>query len=195
LYHANLSLDFALSVADDAATRYRIKQSVGNDLSITVGEPLVGHVDGLMRFNLTVMPKDSWSLPDRRIIGQATGSSYTALTVLWKSIERALITSRMKADLVQLLGYYQYPSEIICTLEAEVGDGDIMRRILESVTQGVGTRAVLCTSAFAEIWGVDVVHVDSIMRSLRGLGYEVRNHNTNQQIVPDDWSVHMNSLH
>jgi DNA (cytosine-5)-methyltransferase 1 len=189
VYRADLSSGFALGVVDDETAKYRIQQTVGKDLSITVGEQPLASDEGLLVFNLAITPKDSWALPVRAIVGEAAGHSHAILTVLWKSIEQALTSSGMKADLVQLRGYYQYPSEIVCALLVNASTDVCLGRVLEYVTQGIGTRTIHPSSTFADLWDIGVGDVDGIMRSLRALGYEARNHNTNPRIENGDWLV------
>ena len=92
-----------------------------------------------------------------------------------------------KADLVQLGGYYQYPARIEPKLD--VLRGDDLSGILRSVSEGKATRRMMSTKDISETLGVDEESMVRVARSLRHLGYEVRNKNTNAQIPLGFWLI------
>jgi DNA (cytosine-5)-methyltransferase 1 len=104
-------------------------------------------------------------------------------TALWKAFEEKLIEITGLADLVQLSGYYQYSPKItgIMNFEREL-KADTLWRILQSSVRGIGVAKQLSAHELASLWTVETENIFSYLQSLRSIGYEVRNHNTNSQI-------------
>lgn len=104
-------------------------------------------------------------------------------TALWKAFEAELIRGNIKADLVQLNSYYQYHPKISMsvrfhsslTLTEEWS-------VVKAVTEGRCTRKTIPSEQIARDWGIKHEKVLHYALFLRGLGFEVRNWNTNPQI-------------
>lgn len=95
-----------------------------------------------------------------------------------------------KADLVQLSGYYQYQPKIRMTMNysMELKTNSIWP-IVESIIRGVGVKTQLSAQQLAFLWGVNVEDIFQNLQCLRKIGYEVRNHNTNPQIIPGEYLI------
>lgn len=111
-------------------------------------------------------------------------------TSLWKAFEEKLIEVTGKADLVQLSGYYQYDARIsgIMTFHPRLKVNPLWR-VIQCVTRCIGTAAQLSATDLGERWGVKPEDVFSYLQSLRAIGYEVRNHNTNPQIPKGEYLI------
>jgi DNA (cytosine-5)-methyltransferase 1 len=134
-------------------------------------------------FTIRVAPLGllSWSLPTRSVVLSGNVLDREAFTGCWKAFETELARLHIKADLVQLCGYYQYEPAIVTQME-------ILRRAspfwtgVARVVAGVGTRVPIPAEKAASVWGLPDKEVWAFAEFLRTLGYEVRNNNTNPQI-------------
>ncbi|QLE43645.1 DNA cytosine methyltransferase [Nostoc sp. C052] len=126
---------------------------------------------------------DEWVLGTSLVKLCAKAIDTQLYTSLWKAFEEKLTEATGKADLVQLSGYYQYNARIsgIITFHPQLNVKPLWR-VIQCVTRCIGTAAQLSATELAERWGVKAEDVFSYLQSLRTMGYEVRNHNTNPQI-------------
>ena len=108
-------------------------------------------------------------------------------TVAWKAFENELIDNSIKADLVQLNGYYQYVPRIVAT--AEISKNAPYSSVICSVLRSRDIPAIRSTKELAELWRIKEEDVFDAAKYLRSLGYEIRNHSTNPQIDEDHWLV------
>lgn len=113
--------------------------------------------------------------------------NFMAFTVGWKAFEHELIINHLKADLVQLNGYYQYAPLMRC--EISFMTPFLGSRILESVVSGNLVSIIVSNHELAKEWEIDESQIFNAAELLRKLGYEIRNHNTNPQIEPDKWLI------
>ncbi|MEH2192285.1 MAG: DNA cytosine methyltransferase [Nostoc sp.] len=111
-------------------------------------------------------------------------------TSLWKAFEEKLTEATGKADLVQLSGYYQYNARIsgIITFHPLLKVKPLWR-VIQCVTRCIGTATQLSATELADRWGVKGEDVFSYLQSLRAIGYEVRNSNTNPQIPKGEYLI------
>ncbi len=136
----------------------------------------------------TVVPgAGGWVLGVKRVVLMVRADVLPGLTVAWKVFERELADNSIKADLVQLNGYYQYPPKMLVT--ADVADEVRYAGVLRSVMGRREVPEIKTTCALAEEWGVLEMEVMEAAEYLRELGYEIRNHGTNPQIPEDHWLV------
>jgi DNA (cytosine-5)-methyltransferase 1 len=141
---------------------------------------------GIESSSITIRPAaldTRWGLPVREVALRIRSSVPLALTAAWKALECELSRNGLKADLVQLCGYYQYAPCFSAKLEVDPrGRQGSLWRVLQLVTEGAGVRETLHTVELARAWEVDAKDVPEFARQLRVLGFEVRNRNTNPQI-------------
>ncbi|MCC5613492.1 DNA cytosine methyltransferase [Nostoc sp. CHAB 5836] len=133
---------------------------------------------------------DEWVLGTSSVKLCAKALDTQLYTSLWKAFEEKLTEATGKADLVQLSGYYQYNARIsgIITFHPQLKVKPLWR-VIQCVTRCIGTAAQLSTIELADRWGVKAEDVFSYLQSLRAMGYEVRNHNTNPQISEDEYLI------
>ena len=111
----------------------------------------------------------------------------TAFTIAWKAFERELITNSIKADLVQLNGYYQYTPKLCCTC---ILHRDFpYRNILESIVAGENVTDIVYEDYLSDVWNIPKERIVDVAEFLRKLGYEIRNHMTNPQIEKGSWLI------
>lgn len=109
---------------------------------------------------------------------------------LWKAFEEKLLQVTGMADLVQLSGYYQYKPRISVRLTFH-SDLKITPFwcVVQCVVSGIGVASQLAEQELALLWGVKAEYVFTYLQSLRSMGYEVRNHNTNPQISKGEYLI------
>jgi DNA (cytosine-5)-methyltransferase 1 len=133
---------------------------------------------------------DEWVLGTCSVKLCAKALDTQLYTSLWKAFEEKLTEATGKADLVQLSGYYQYNARIsgIITFHPQLKVKPLWR-VIQCVTRCIGTAAQFSATELAERWGVKAEDVFSYLQSLRAMGYEVRNHNTNPQIPKGEYLI------
>ena len=86
----------------------------------------------------------NWNLGVSSVRLMAYADQIKAFTVAWKAFDHELIINSIKADIVQLNGYYQYVPKLKCkcTLHNEVKYGDILSKVVsgELVTNLVSSK-------------------------------------------------------
>ena len=87
---------------------------------------------------------------------------------------------------MQLNGYYQYQSQIKCSLDSKTLD---KLNIMLPIINGDIVGKEISTEELANKWDVEESEVLNHCKWLRSLGYEVRNNNTNPQIPQGVWLI------
>jgi DNA (cytosine-5)-methyltransferase 1 len=173
-----------------SAASFRVRQRILKSEWVFEAESLIGRRADDSRiesgFEVVVVPRDvrGWGLPVKRVrlVGQRLDEKL--LTLCWKSFEQAVTLSKLRADLVQLCGYYQYPSSFVGSLKLSGKRLNWKWRALAKIHQGVATREILAAEEIAARLEIKIDRVSELAVWLKGIGYEVRNHSTNPQINP-----------
>ncbi|MBE9515086.1 MAG: DNA cytosine methyltransferase [Chloroflexi bacterium] len=133
---------------------------------------------------ITIVPsKLGWDIPLNQISLLGQPLSATVFVSLWKALEHHLAFANLKADLVQLSGYYQYPPLFTAGMSVSgSSSSDTLWEIVKKVVEGVGVRQTLHVEALASQWEVPTELAITGLKQLRMLGYEVRGHSTNVSI-------------
>lgn len=133
-----------------------------------------------------IAPSEDWTLPVASIKLLVNSSKWIAVTAAWKVLDKELKKYDLKADLVQLNGYYQYVSQIHCNLQCgSIAEINTMKPIYTGEIVGKN----VTTQELAETWGIAYSQVLDKALYLRSLGYEVRNNHTNTQIPEGIWII------
>ena len=141
-------------------------------------------------FTITVAPNNSWSLGVDKVILQGEPLSKRVFTSAWKAFEAELNRLNIKADLVQLCGYYQYTSSFSCEMSFDKSlNGSKEWGVLSKVVSGIGVREIFPKEELADFWGVPAEKVIEYAVFLKRLGYEVRNQSTNPQLPADHYLI------
>ena len=136
-------------------------------------------------FRIDVLPTKptGWALPAKKVTMSGNALTREVFTGLWKAWEVELVKTGIKADLIQLCGYYQYTPEFASKLHfssfSRINDE---WRVLGLVVEGVGVRKITTLVEMAALWRIPEEKVMRIATWLRSLGYEIRNHRTNPQL-------------
>lgn len=187
-YMATISDDFNFAEAKPSDAKYIVHADWDKKLTITISEA------GAAR---RVEPRARVLIESSNAIGLGIGvadveidifsDDLLAFTAGWKAFERELIDNGIKADLIQLNGYYQYPSRLKCMVEF-INDTPLVG-VLRSIVSGRLVAQIVDTQTLAEAWNVPPDEVIETAEQLRALGYEIRNHRTNPQIPEGQWLV------
>lgn len=185
-YYCSISQSFKLITTEPSMSDYRVSVDWKDDLHIIVRD-----ANGICQnevITVQIMPRNgAWSLGVQKVVLSVCTPLNLAYTVAWKAFEQELIANAIKADLVQLNGYYQYESKLVCNciIDPIVSNATAIKSVIEE--NAVPT--IMTTEQLAEKWKTKVDNVLDIAEYLRGIGYEIRNHYTNPQIEPDNWLI------
>lgn len=137
---------------------------------------------------IEITPADAkWTLGVSKVVLIAYGNTAKDYTVAWKTFDHELIINSIKADIVQLNGYYQHVPKMKCI--ASLPDELQYREIVGKIVDGCKVATIISGQELAEEWKVTVSALSDIAEYLRKLGYEIRNHMTNPQIEEGYWLI------
>ncbi len=145
------------------------------------------------KFIIDVYPScgyDNWVIGTDSVRLCGKDLNVQVFTSLWKAFEEKLTEVTGKADLVQLSGYYQYAPQIsgVMNFEPKLKINEFWR-VVQCVTRCIGTSNQLSAKELADKWGIKTENVYSHLKSLRVMGYEVRNNKTNPQISEGQYLI------
>ena len=165
---------------------FKIVVTWGEDLTISVAD--IGGEQTADSIKVAVVPRDGiWTLGVRQVLLRVKTTAVLGFTAAWKAFERELIDNGIRADLVQLNGYYQYLPKLVC--RCETAGGVPFARVLERVVAGTHVAALVTGRQLSQCWDLPEDQVMAAAEHLKRLGYEVRNHATNPQIPAGDWLI------
>jgi len=141
-------------------------------------------------FEISVEPSNGrWALQYRRVFLRGDALDPATFTAAWKAFESEIMSEGIKADLVQLCGYYTYTPDIKSKMDCEIPSREFRWQAVRKVVEGVGVRAIMESSKFAKEWEISRGTIPAAMEFLKALGYEVRNTNTNPRIPLDCYLI------
>lgn len=117
-----------------------------------------------------------------------SSQSFYSYTAMWKALEYELSIHKIKGDLVQLNGYYQYPPKMHITGEF-TEDFPVNLRLIQAIISNEVTSKLLTIDQLAEIVGMNSNELKINLHTLKDMGYEIRNENTNVQIPQGHWMI------
>lgn len=183
-YYCSMDDNFDYKVKPQKEAKYRVDVEWSTDLMINItdlSKPISERCT-----SITIVPRNgNWNVGVPKVIIVIHSDSSDGFTVGWKAFEQELIDNAIKADIVQLNGYYQYTPKLQCKYESN--NPTAFDSVLQNVVSGDCVGALLSTSFLADKWGINQDAVLEVAENLRGYGYEIRNHNTNPQIVEGEW--------
>jgi len=188
-YHAEIDSEFG----------YRISES--EDLPILVNVDCRGQRwlisaslpnENGSKFEINVSSSSSanWGIPVDEVVLKGVPLNRDVFVAVWKAFETELIYRKLKADLIQLSGYYQYQPAMLAKM-ISTGHLDNSRywKLVQQIIEGIGVRQQLPASHMAYLWKIEPQSVLEVMDFMRKLGYEVRNHCTNPQIAEGEYLI------
>ena len=192
-YFATLGDGFTLVPATPPAADFRVSvawpahNQMDFGIVIKVDDIAVAEKPSEDGTTIVIKPTGApWSLNASSIRLQISSTRIDAYTVAWKALERELVERGIKADLVQLCGYYQYTPRF----ESEFSSiGHPGLEFLTPVVSGDVVGTTMPADTLAQGLGVAASELPAHAQRLRQLGYEIRNQNTNPQIPTNNWLI------
>lgn len=111
-------------------------------------------------------------------------SNPISYVIAWKAFELELSRNNLKADLIQLNGYYQYPSQLDFSVELieQTLKKSTLWNVISLISNDELTGSIKPLSNFADRYGIKESEMFALFFQLRDLGFEIRNNNTNPEI-------------
>jgi DNA (cytosine-5)-methyltransferase 1 len=187
-FSCQLSADFALEEIKNDVTRnhFKIHSYLNADNWQLELSSYESSENMLLEIIVSPTKGNTWNLPTKQISLKTSTLSPKTFSAIWKALENELNHLGLKADLVQLCGYYQYTPSFQCKMSVQANDQRVNSKIrwdiVGKVVNGKGTRKIYSASELGRVWNVSPEWVDSFAVQLKSIGYEVRNSNTNPQI-------------
>jgi DNA (cytosine-5)-methyltransferase 1 len=106
-------------------------------------------------------------------------------------LEERLKNNLIKDDLVQLFGYYQYTNRNSILMEIE-NKGLNKKRFwtfVKNLSNGLIVGQTLHFERYLDQFNLQKAEFYEILKEIKILGYDVRNHNTNSQIQPNYYLI------
>jgi DNA (cytosine-5)-methyltransferase 1 len=137
-----------------------------------------------LRMEVFTFSQNHWNIPLEKAILTGQAESILIFTALWKAFENAMRKTFGIDDLVQLSGYYQYSPKLRACMSINLQEDDVTPELkaLKAVVSGRCIASQISIEQAAQLFDVALPDMPRILRFLKTLGYEVRNHNTNSQI-------------
>lgn len=115
------------------------------------------------------------------------------LLILWKAFEKEIIENQIRADLVQLNGYYQYNPifkiEFLMTSKEIPIKQKATWMFLENLVEDLDNGKIRDLNELAYLYDIDSSSVVSALKDLKSIGFEIRNHNTNPEIPENHYLI------
>jgi DNA (cytosine-5)-methyltransferase 1 len=138
-------------------------------------------------YEVNIIPNlaSQWNLDYEKIILKSNSQDIWTYTVCWKALEYFLKSNKIKDDIVQLNGYYQYTPSIDLYLKLLNDDISLDKKwiILLNIVKNKPIRKIFSYEDFSLLVNISISEIEHTALLLKHLGYEIRNHNTNPQIM------------
>lgn len=185
-YFCTINTNFKFDIVEQETADFGVSVYWEDNLRIVISDTDNISKDEVV--NVQIIPRNGiWPLGVKEVKLSICTVSNLGYTVAWKAFEHELITNAIKADLIQLNGYYQYAPKLVCscTVAPEIPYAAAIKSVIEE--NAIPT--IMTTEQLAEKWETSTDNVLSIAEHLKSIGYEIRNHYTNPQIEPGNWLI------
>lgn len=185
-YYCSMTENFRFKEVKKSEAEYEISVVWRETLDIAV-KPMKNILNAPV-ISIDIVPNGvNWNLGVSRVRLMTYADQIKAFTVAWKAFDHELIINSIKADIVQLNGYYQYVPKLKCecTFYNEVKYGNI----LSKVVSGELVANLVSSTDLSDCWSTSERELIEVAQFLRSLGYEIRNHGTNPQIEEGNWLI------
>ena len=185
-YYCSMTDNFAFREVKKAVADYSV--DVCWDESLKIDVTPINREQSTGKIQIMIVPVcANWSLAVSSVILTVSGGLSKDFTVAWKAFEHELIVNSIKADIIQLNGYYQYIPKMksSCTLPDEFP----YREIVAKIVSGENVASIRTAQELSRDWNISEAVLCDVAEFLRKIGYEIRNHNTNPQIDEDNWLI------
>ena len=185
-YYCHIDKNFKFKTAERENALFRIVVSWKENLSIFVYD--ISNEATTVYASVDIIAREGkWALDVEQVELRVFSKEKLAYTVAWKAFEKELIDNSIKADLVQLNGYYQATPKLSCI--AYFSPECKYKKVLKAVAEGENVGTIISEQCLAENWNIDLDEVIFAAEFLKSIGYEIRNYSTNPQIEPGCWLI------
>lgn len=185
-YYCSMTDNFAFREVKKDIADYAV--DVCWDESLKINVTPINRDQSTGKIQIVIVPVSAnWSLTVSSVILTVYGGLSKDFTVAWKAFDHELIINSIKADIIQLNGYYQYVPKMksSCTLPDEFP----YREIVAKIVSGENVANIRTAQELSRDWNISKALLCDVAEFLRKIGYEIRNHNTNPQIDEDNWLI------
>jgi len=111
----------------------------------------------------------------------------------WKAFEREIIQHRIKADLVQLNGYYQYKP--IFEINYNINTKQVSQKlkdvwlVLQTMSNDLNMNQIRDIHELSAQYDLSSARLISVLQELKNIGFEIRNQNTNSEISENHYLI------
>ena len=185
-YYCSMTDNFAFREVKKDIADYAI--DVCWDESLKIDVTPINRDQSTGKIQIVIVPVcANWSLTVSSVILTVYGGFSKDFTAAWKAFDHELIINSIKADIIQLNGYYQYIPKMksSCTLPDEFP----YREIVAKIVSGENVANIRTAQELSRDWNISEALLCDVAEFLRKIGYEIRNHNTNPQIDEDNWLI------
>ena len=185
-YYCSMTDNFAFREVKKDIADYAV--DVCWDESLKINVTPINRDQSSGKIQIVIVPVcANWSLTVSSVILTVYGGLSKDFTAAWKAFDHELIINSIKADIIQLNGYYQYIPKMksSCTLPDEFP----YREIVAKIVSGENVANIRTAQELSRDWNISEALLCDVAEFLRKIGYEIRNHNTNPQIDEDNWLI------
>lgn len=185
-YYCSMTDNFAFREVKKDIADYAV--DVCWDESLKINVTPINRDQSTGKIQIVIVPVcANWSLTVSSVILTVYGGLSKDFTAAWKAFDHELIINSIKADIIQLNGYYQYIPKMksSCTLPDEFP----YREIVAKIVSGENVANIRTAQELSRDWNISKALLCDVAEFLRKIGYEIRNHNTNPQIDEDNWLI------
>ena len=116
--------------------------------------------------------------------------SLKTLLILWKSFEKEIIDNSIRADLVQLNGYYQYnPIFKLDFVKQGNHPKDKVWMFIETLINDFECNKIRSLFDLSIAYDMSEDEILESLKQLKSIGFEIRNHNTNPEIPENHYLI------
>lgn len=185
-YYCAMTEDFKFTETKKKDAEYKVDVYWQNDLRIEIYPVEKEILED--KIEIEILPVDNeWTLNVGKVKLIMHGNKGKDYTVAWKTFDHELIVNSIKADIVQLNGYYQHIPKIQCSVL--LSDGFLYAKIVKKIVSGSMVSKIITNQDLVQEWGVTEDDLYEVAEYLRKIGYEIRNHKTNPQIEEGNWLI------
>ena len=185
-YYCSMTDNFAFREVKKDIADYAV--DVCWDESLKINVTPINRDQSTGKIQIVIVPVcANWSFTVSSVILTVYGGLSKDFTAAWKAFDHELIINSIKADIIQLNGYYQYIPKMksSCTLPDEFP----YREIVAKIVSGENVANKRTAQELSRDWNISEALLCDVAEFLRKIGYEIRNHNTNPQIDEDIWLI------
>lgn len=185
--YSNLNSNMSFEISDKASANFKYDFKLNdNEILLKLNDNKTESKKAIV--NLKVELSEPLYGIFNRIILKSYSTNFYGYTAMWKALEYELSSHKVKGDLVQLSGYYQYSPKIRITgtwNKAFPVSLSLMNHIISNDI----TSQLLTLNEMSKRVDVKPDKLKMDLQVLKDMGYEVRNENTNVQIPQGYWMI------